>query len=116
MTPRRRGLRLMLDFAPNHTALDHPWVEDHPEYFVSGTELDLTQAPQNYIIVDTIVRLKDLTSAARFDREGDNLTSRGLYLDMPLSGYHMFEVEKLGRAGRASIMQNSGEIANERGT
>ena len=27
---RRRGLRLMLDFVPNHTALDHPWVEDHP--------------------------------------------------------------------------------------
>ncbi len=43
-----RGLRLMLDFVPNHTALDHPWVEDHPEYYVSGTELDLTRAPQNY--------------------------------------------------------------------
>jgi hypothetical protein len=45
---RRRGLRLMLDFVPNHTALDHPWVEDHPEYYVPGTELDLAQAPQNY--------------------------------------------------------------------
>src|SRR5262245_47327164 len=28
---RQRGLRLMLDFVPNHTALDHPWVEEHPE-------------------------------------------------------------------------------------
>jgi glycosidase len=45
---RTRGLRLILDFVPNHTALDHPWVEDHPEYYVSGTELDLTRAPQNY--------------------------------------------------------------------
>src|SRR5438874_483916 len=45
---RQRGLRLMLDFVPNHTGLDHPWVEDHPEYFVPGTELDLTRAPQNY--------------------------------------------------------------------
>ena len=43
-----RGLRLMLDFVPNHTALDHPWVEDHPEYYVLGTELDLARAPQNY--------------------------------------------------------------------
>jgi glycosidase len=43
-----RGLRLMLDFVPNHTALDHPWVEEHPEYYVSGTDLDLTRAPQNY--------------------------------------------------------------------
>jgi hypothetical protein len=45
---RSRGLRLMLDFVPNHTALDHPWVEDHPEYYVNGTEMDLARAPRNY--------------------------------------------------------------------
>jgi hypothetical protein len=45
---RSRGLRLMLDFVPNHTALDHPWVEDHPEYYVPGSEADLARAPQNY--------------------------------------------------------------------
>jgi glycosidase len=45
---RRRGLRLMLDFVPNHTAPDHPWVEHHPEYYVAGTEEDLMRAPQNY--------------------------------------------------------------------
>ena len=43
-----RGLHLMLDFVPNHTALDHPWVESHPEYYVAGTDLDLTRAPKNY--------------------------------------------------------------------
>jgi hypothetical protein len=48
---RKRGLRLMLDFVPNHTALDHPWVEGHPEYYVPGTEADLARAPQNYIWV-----------------------------------------------------------------
>jgi hypothetical protein len=48
---RKRGLRLMLDFVPNHTGLDHPWVEEHPEYYVSGTEIDLAHAPQNYIWV-----------------------------------------------------------------
>lgn len=45
---RKRGLRLLLDFVPNHTGLDHPWVESHPEYYVPGTELDLARAPQNY--------------------------------------------------------------------
>jgi glycosidase len=45
---RDRGLRLMLDFVPNHTAPDHPWVEAHPEYYVAGTEADLAQAPHNY--------------------------------------------------------------------
>lgn len=48
---RKRGLRLMLDFVPNHTGLDHPWVEDHPEYYIPGTELDLSKAPKNYTLV-----------------------------------------------------------------
>ena len=45
---RNRGLRLILDFVPNHTGLDHPWVEQHPEYYVAGTEADLAREPQNY--------------------------------------------------------------------
>lgn len=45
---KKRGLKLMLDFVPNHMGLGHPWVEDHPEYFVKGTELDLARSPQNY--------------------------------------------------------------------
>jgi glycosidase len=45
---RQRGLRLMLDFVPNHTGLDHPWVQDHPEYYVAGTGTDHAAAPQNY--------------------------------------------------------------------
>jgi hypothetical protein len=45
---RRRGLRLLLDFVPNHTGLDHPWVESHPDHYVRGTEVDLARAPQNY--------------------------------------------------------------------
>jgi hypothetical protein len=48
---RKRGLRLMLDFVPNHMALDHPWIEDHADYFISGSEQDLARAPQNYIRV-----------------------------------------------------------------
>lgn len=45
---RTRGLRLLLDFVPNHTGLDHPWVEHHPDYYVPGTELDLVRTPLNY--------------------------------------------------------------------
>ncbi len=52
----KRAMKLMLDFVPNHMALDHPWVEDHPEYFVSGTEELLAREPQNYI---RIKRKKD---------------------------------------------------------
>src|SRR5512139_3394857 len=42
------GLRLLLDFVPNHMAPDHPWVEQHPDYFVHGSEIDLANSPQNY--------------------------------------------------------------------
>ena len=48
---KKRGLKLMLDFVPNHMGPDHPWLEDHPDYFVSGTESDLEHYPQNYIRV-----------------------------------------------------------------
>lgn len=48
---KKRGLKLMLDFVPNHMGLGHPWVETHPEHFVRGTELDLARAPQNYVLV-----------------------------------------------------------------
>jgi glycosidase len=45
---RQRGLRLLLDFVPNHTGVDHPWVDHHPEYYISGTELDQARAPLDY--------------------------------------------------------------------
>ena len=45
---RQRGLRLILDFVPNHTAPDHPWTFDHPEYYIRGSEEDLAREPQNY--------------------------------------------------------------------
>jgi hypothetical protein len=47
---RERGLRLMLDFVPNHTAIDHPWVETHPEYYVRGAEADLAREPENFVL------------------------------------------------------------------
>lgn len=47
----RRGLKLMLDFVPNHTGLDHPWVEEHPEYYVRGSEHDLARSQQDYLRV-----------------------------------------------------------------
>jgi hypothetical protein len=49
----QHGIRLMLDFVPNHTAIDHPWAAFHPEYYVQGSEALLAAAPQNYVRVET---------------------------------------------------------------
>jgi hypothetical protein len=48
---RERGIKLMLDFVPNHMGPDHPWVEQYPDYFITGTESDLENNPQNYTLI-----------------------------------------------------------------
>ena len=48
-----RGLRLVLDFVPNHVAPDHPWVTEHPDFFVAGTEEQFVTSPRNYCRVET---------------------------------------------------------------
>jgi Alpha amylase, catalytic domain len=44
-----RGVGLILDFVPNHVARDHPWVADHPEYFVQGSPQDLALDPTPFV-------------------------------------------------------------------
>ena len=47
-----RGIRLILDFVPNHVAADHPWVAAHHGYFIQGTPADLVENPRSFINVD----------------------------------------------------------------
>jgi hypothetical protein len=49
----QRGLRLMLDFVPNHMGLDHPWTTAHRDYLVQGSDDDLRREPQNYHRIQT---------------------------------------------------------------
>jgi Alpha amylase, catalytic domain len=58
---RKHGLKLMLDFVPNHMGLGHPWVNSHPDYFIQGTGNDLAQAPHNFVWVKS--RQRDLLLA-----------------------------------------------------
>jgi hypothetical protein len=46
-----QGLRLFLDFVPNHMAVDHPWTSKRPELLIQGSEEDLERNPQNFFRV-----------------------------------------------------------------
>jgi 1,4-alpha-glucan branching enzyme len=42
-------MNLILDFVPNHVALDHPWVAEHPEYFIQGNADDARNDASSFI-------------------------------------------------------------------
>ncbi len=42
----RLGMGLILDFVPNHLAMDHPWTVSNPERFVRGDPDDVARHPE----------------------------------------------------------------------
>src|SRR5262249_6294942 len=49
---RRRGMRLILDFVPNHVADDHPWAVENPEYFIRGGPDDARNDPASFVPIE----------------------------------------------------------------
>ncbi|MBV8672421.1 MAG: alpha-amylase, partial [Acidobacteriaceae bacterium] len=45
----KRGMKVILDWVPNHVAPDHPWVQHHPEYFIRGNADDVRNDPSSFI-------------------------------------------------------------------
>ena len=48
-----RGMALFLDFVGNHTALDHPWTREHPDFYVQGTQTDFGNDPSLFYRIET---------------------------------------------------------------
>lgn len=44
-----RGVRLILDYVPNHVAPDHPWLTERPDCLVRGTPDDLARDPDAFL-------------------------------------------------------------------
>ncbi|MGV1009526.1 MAG: hypothetical protein ACOYBY_13085 [Dermatophilaceae bacterium] len=57
----RRDVRLLLDYVPNHTAPDHPWLREQPDAFVGGTARGVARVPEAFIECEGL----------RFARGGD---------------------------------------------
>jgi glycosidase len=56
-----RGMKLILDWVPNHTAWDHIWVREHPDFYVRDASGGLT-VPR-----DDKGKLTDWTDVAQLD-------------------------------------------------
>jgi hypothetical protein len=44
----RRGMRLLLDYVPNHVAVDHPWLTTHPECILHADAAALAADPVTF--------------------------------------------------------------------
>lgn len=56
-----RGMRVILDWVPDHTALDHPWVRTHADWYVR----DSTGAPS--VPIDPSGKATDWTDVVQLD-------------------------------------------------
>ncbi|HVM20282.1 MAG TPA: alpha-amylase family glycosyl hydrolase [Egibacteraceae bacterium] len=48
----RRGVRLLVDYVPNHVARDHDWVTDPRGLVITGDEQDVSERPGEFFAVD----------------------------------------------------------------
>jgi glycosidase len=62
-----RGMKLILDWVPNHTAPDHAWVREHPDYYIRN-ERGEPSVPR-----DEKGKLTDWTDVAQLDYKNPEL-------------------------------------------
>jgi len=84
-----RGLKVILDWVPDHTAWDNVWIKAHPEYYVHGAD------GQPVVPRDLQGHPTDWTDVAQLDYHNPGLraamiaTLRRWLVDFDLDGYRM---------------------------
>jgi glycosidase len=71
----RRGMKVVLDWVPNHTAFDHPWTAQHPDWYERNPDGSIHNARDNE------GRETDWTDVAELDY-GNRDMRRAMIADM----------------------------------
>ncbi|MDB5162329.1 MAG: alpha-amylase [Candidatus Saccharibacteria bacterium] len=58
---KERGMSIILDYVPNHVAIDHVWTRQHPNYFLPASQDELLDFPDDFYQTPSgiIARAKD---------------------------------------------------------
>ncbi len=56
----KQNIGLILDFVPNHTAPDHPWVLNHPEYYLEGSPSEVKDRPNFFSMIQAGEKVRNL--------------------------------------------------------
>ncbi|MDE2820022.1 MAG: alpha-amylase family glycosyl hydrolase [Chloroflexota bacterium] len=58
-----QGIKLVLDYVPNHVATDHSWIHSHPEFFLQGATAELESRGEDFFLANSV--------------DGDKVIARG---------------------------------------
>lgn len=95
----QKGKKVFIDFVPNHTAIDHSWVQSHPEYYIQGNK-------QQYLSTNNFVEITDNQGKIRYFGYGKD-PNFGPWIDTLQLNYANLELQEKMREGLESLARHA---------